>query len=147
VAGAYEILTKANYFWQQMGNQPRLQIQIAGFVSQSRLEDGYFTIHPADINDIAQTDMVIIPSVLGSEADAVRLNKTLTAWISTQYKNGAEIASMCKGAFLLADTVLLEGRQCSVHWSSVDEFRRMYPGVEVAGDRIITAENGIYTTG
>lgn len=147
IAGAYEILSKANYFWQKMGNHPRLHIQIAGFVSQSKVEDGYFTIHPTDIKTISKTDLIIIPSIFGSEEDAVQQNKQLTTWITTQYKNGAEIASMCSGAFLLADTGLLDGRQCSIHWNSVGAFRRMYPNIKIAEDKIITAENGIYTNG
>src|SRR5690606_38838072 len=71
----------------------------------------------------------------------------LIDWITQQYKSGAEIASMCSGAFLLAATGLLEGKACSVHWNKVEAFRHMFPDVKVTGDKVITGENGIYTNG
>ena len=52
IAGAYEILSRANGFWQKMGNESRLTIQIAGFIKEAKVEDGYFTVHPVDIETI-----------------------------------------------------------------------------------------------
>jgi transcriptional regulator GlxA family with amidase domain len=91
--------------------------------------------------------LVIVPALLGEYENAVKKNKQLIDWIKEQYKNGAEVASICSGAFLLAATGLLEGRVCSTHWSKADEFRRMYPDVKTAEDKIITDEHGIYTNG
>lgn len=147
IAGAYEILSKANGFWKKMGKAPKLDIKIAGYVPEAKVEDGYFSIHPTDINTISKTDMVIIPSIFGDNAEAVRNNKQLISWIERQYKAGAEIASICSGAFFLAETGILEGKKCSIHWNSVKEFREMYPGIEIEQDKVITAENGVYTNG
>ena len=60
---------------------------------------------------------------------------------------GAEIASICTGAFLLAATGLLDGKTCSTHWSAATDFRRMFPEVCLQTDRLITAGQGIYTNG
>lgn len=147
VGGAYEILTRANDYWQQTGKRSKLDIQIAGFASEVKSHDNYLAIHPVDIRKISRTDFVIVPALLDEYENAVKKNKVLIEWVRQQYKNGAEIASMCSGAFLLAATGLLEGKACSTHWSKVEEFRRMYPGVKIAEDRIITDENGIYTNG
>lgn len=147
IAGAYEILGRANDFWQKAGNKSRLTIQIAGFVSESTIDDGYFTLHPKPLSSIKRTDLLIIPSIFGDYTLAVNNNKALIDWISVQYKNGAEIASMCSGAFLLAATGLLEGKTCSTHWNATAAFREMYPNVNIAVDKIITDENGIYTNG
>lgn len=146
IAGAYEILTRADLFWQKMGNRPRLKVQIAGFVGESTV-DTYFSVHPSDIRTIQQTDLLIIPSIFGDYEEAIKNNSQLIGWIGDAYKNGAEIASMCSGAFLLAATGLLEGRACSTHWNAVEKFREMYPSVKIAEDKIITDENGIYTNG
>jgi transcriptional regulator GlxA family with amidase domain len=54
---------------------------------------------------------------------------------------------MCSGAFLLAATGLLEGRNCSTHWIEIEKFRQMFPNVTVVEDKIITDEKGIYTNG
>jgi len=147
IAGAYEILGRANEFWQKAGNKSKLTIQIAGFVSESTIDDGYFTLHPKALNSIKRTDLLIIPSIFGNYSEAVKNNTALIDWISRQYKNGAEIASMCSGAFLLAATGLLEGKTCSTHWNATAAFREMYPNVHIATDKIITDENGIYTNG
>jgi transcriptional regulator GlxA family with amidase domain len=78
---------------------------------------------------------------------ALQLNKQLIPWIVDQYKNGAEVASLCIGAFLLASTGLLNGKKCSTHWNSANEFRTMFPEVELVDGSIITEEHGIYSSG
>ena len=86
IAGAYEILSRADGFWQKMGKQSRLQIQIAGFVTESKVEDSYFSIHPRDLSKIKRTDFVIIPSIFEDYQVAVKKNKILIDWLSRQYK-------------------------------------------------------------
>jgi len=74
-------------------------------------------------------------------------NAGLIDWIEKQYKHGAEIASICTGAFLLASSGLLDGKNCSTHWAVADNFRAMFPKVNLQTDKLITDENGIYTNG
>ncbi|RYG51180.1 MAG: helix-turn-helix domain-containing protein, partial [Chitinophagaceae bacterium] len=64
-----------------------------------------------------------------------------------QYQQGAEVASLCIGAFLLASTGLLDGKKCSTHWIFANEFRDMFPEVTLVDDRIITEEDGLYSSG
>jgi len=78
---------------------------------------------------------------------AVKSNQPLVDWMVKQYKDGAEIASICTGAFLLASTGLLDGRSCSTHWAVAESFRNKFPKVDLQTDRLITDENGIYTNG
>jgi transcriptional regulator GlxA family with amidase domain len=54
---------------------------------------------------------------------------------------------LCIGAFLLASTGLLDGKKCSTHWNSGNEFRTMFPAVELVDGSIITEDNGIYSSG
>jgi transcriptional regulator GlxA family with amidase domain len=83
----------------------------------------------------------------GNLQKAVEDNKEFVPWILEQYKQGAEIASLCLGAFLLAATGLLEGRKCATHWLAAQAFRQMFPDVNLVEDKIITAEEGIYSSG
>ncbi|MEO5945795.1 MAG: helix-turn-helix domain-containing protein, partial [Chitinophagaceae bacterium] len=71
----------------------------------------------------------------------------LLPWIEEQYDNGAEVASLCVGAFLLAATGLLNGKKCSTHWGFINEFREMFPEVEVVDGSIVTEEKRIYSSG
>jgi transcriptional regulator GlxA family with amidase domain len=78
---------------------------------------------------------------------SVKGNKVLVDWIEKQYRAGAEIATICTGAFLLAASGLLDGKSCSTHWSVASAFRSMFPNVNLQADKLITDENGIYTNG
>ena len=80
-------------------------------------------------------------------ATTIEMNKVLLPWIEEQYDNGAEVASLCVGAFLLAATGLLNGKKCSTHWGFINEFREMYPDVEVVDGSIVTEEKRIYSSG
>ncbi|HQY12011.1 MAG TPA: helix-turn-helix domain-containing protein, partial [Ferruginibacter sp.] len=57
------------------------------------------------------------------------------------------VASLCVGAFLLASTGLLNGKKCSTHWGFTNEFREMFPEVDVQDGSIVTEDNGIYSSG
>lgn len=146
VAGTYEILKRANGRWQETGNNPKMEIHVAGFAKEVKLNDGLFSIHPEDIKSIKRTDLVIIPATVYTK-ELFDENAALLSWIIQQYKSGAEIATICSGAFLLAATGLLEGTSCSTHWNLADNFRRLFPNINLMPDRLITAEKGIYTNG
>ncbi|MXV50134.1 helix-turn-helix domain-containing protein [Pedobacter sp. HMF7647] len=147
VTGSYEILVTANEYWQQLGNKPKIDVRIAGFMSELQLNRGFFSIHPSSILDIEKTDLVIIPSLSYDHDNVLKENKELVGWISEQYKSGAEIASICTGAFLLADAGILDGKTCSTHWNAASDFRRLFPNVNLQIDKLITVENGVYTNG
>ncbi|MCW3116510.1 MAG: transcriptional regulator, AraC family [Chitinophagaceae bacterium] len=147
IAGTFQILTHANAYWQKMGNKPMMEIRIAGFVTELTLDGGFFSIYPVNIEEIKKTDLLIIPSVSHVYDEVIKTNAALINWIWKQYKNGAEIASICTGAFLLAATGLLEGKTCSTHWNAAADFKRLFPNVTVHADKLITVEPGIYTNG
>ena len=146
IAGSYEILNGANAQWRRMGYKPMIEICIAGFVKELKLDKGFFSIHPVDITRIKKTDLLIIPSI-SYDDNLITENAALIDWIKEQYKSGAEIATMCSGAFLLAATGLLEGKTCSTHWNLADKFRRLFPNIDLQADKLITADRGIYTNG
>jgi transcriptional regulator GlxA family with amidase domain len=146
IAGSFEILTRANQYWQKSGNRSLMEIRIAGFATELKSNSSFFSVSPCDIRELRKTDLVIIPSIL-HDYDAIEENKELIDWIRHQYKHGAEIASICTGAFLLAATGLLDGKKCSTHWVAANAFRRMFPNITLQVDKLITAEPGIYTNG
>jgi len=146
ITGSFNILNSANAYWQKKGNKPKLEIGIAGFMSELKLDAGYLSVHPADINNITTTDLVIIPAITYNDT-LVNENAALITWIRQQYKSGAEIATMCSGAFLLAATGLLDGKSCSTHWNLEGKFRGLFPNINLQTDKLIIAEKGIYTNG
>jgi transcriptional regulator GlxA family with amidase domain len=149
IAAAYEIFASANAYWKESGRQELFTIELAGTSKKVHFAGGLFTAKPhANISSITKTNLVIIPSVSShGYQNTVKGNKLRIDWIRKQYENGAEVASMCTGAFILAASGLLDGKSCSTHWSAAENFRNMFPKVTLQTDRLITDNNGIYTNG
>lgn len=148
IVGAYKIFTRANEYWKKAGRKELFNIQLAGISKKVEFYEGLFTVKPhTHISDISKTNLIIIPSLNHNYQKAVKGNKPLIDWVAQQYKNGAEIATICTGAFMLASSGLLDGKSCSTHWAAADHFRTMFPKVHLQTDKLITDEKGIYTNG
>jgi transcriptional regulator GlxA family with amidase domain len=72
------------------------------------------------------------------------LNPNLPGWIRQHYDKGAHVASICTGAFLLAETGLLDGRSATLHWGFADRFKARYPKVRLQHDRIFIDHGRLY---
>ncbi len=148
IVGPYKIFTRANEYRKENGGKELFEIRLAGILKEVEFYKGLFTVKPqVNISDIAKTNLIIIPSLNHNYKDAAKENKEIIDWIAKQYKEGAEVASICTGAFLLAASGLLDGKSCSTHWAAADNFRSTFPEVNLKMDRLITDENGIYTNG
>lgn len=148
IVGSYKIFKKANDYWKQNHGQELFHIQLAGVSEELSFCEGLFTVKPhTNISKIAKTDLIIIPSLNHNYEEGLNGNRITIDWLTSQYRNGAEIASICTGAFLLASTGLLDGKSCSTHWTAADHFRRLFPKVDLQTDKLITDHNGIYTNG
>ena len=99
------------------------------------------------LEDVKKTDLIIIPALDGEIKQAIENNRDFIPWIINHYNNGSEVASLCMGAFLLASTGLLKGRKCATHWMAANEFRQMFPDVELVTEKVITDEHRIYSSG
>jgi transcriptional regulator GlxA family with amidase domain len=148
IVGAYKIFTRANKYWNQAGRKQVFKIELAGISKKVDFYEGLFTVKPHTyISAIKKTDLVIIPSLNHNYETSVKKNGLLIDWIEQQYSAGAEVASICTGAFLLASSGLLDGKSCSTHWSAADQLKQRFPNVKVKADQLITDEDGIYTNG
>jgi len=62
------------------------------------------------INEVDDTDLIIIPPMAGNMQEGISANKSTIDWIISQHQKGSEVASLCVGAFLLASTGLVNGK-------------------------------------
>jgi transcriptional regulator GlxA family with amidase domain len=148
IEGPRQLLAQVNQFARMRGQSPLFHIQMVGITKDTPLSGGTFTAHiDALIDDVASTNLVIIPALDGPLDKALEANRAFVPWITHQYKQGAEVASLCLGAFLLASTGLLKSRKCATHWLAEAEFRRMFPDVKLMAERVITDEGGLYSSG
>lgn len=138
----------ANQFLVLAGKEPVFNVALVGAKKTIKLNDGRYSVHPDKLLDeVSKTDLIFIPALFGDMQKAVKANNKIIPWIVQQYQNGAEVASLCVGAFLLAATGLLNGKKCSTHWGFTGEFRKMHPDVLIQDGTIVTEENGIYSSG
>jgi transcriptional regulator GlxA family with amidase domain len=148
IDGTHQILLEVNKFLASMGREPLFDVHLVGLAKETRQRDGLFTIQPdLLIQDVPKTDMIFIPAIHENYQKALADNAAFLPWIRDQYKAGAEVISFCIGAFFLAATGLLKGKQCATHWTTVNDFRALFPDVHVVDDKIMTEEDGIYTSG
>lgn len=148
IVGAYKILSRANEYWKQNGHPEAYKIQLSGISEKVEFYEGLFTVKPhTNISNITRTNLIIIPSLNHNYEKALKQNKLLIDWIQRRYKDGAEIASICTGAYILASSGLLDGKRCSTHWATAENFRNMFPKVNLQTDKLITDEQGVYTNG
>lgn len=151
IIAAYKIFHNVNnYIQSTSGNTEALyEIDLVGLNNQTTLYDGAFQINPTKtIDQVKRTDLIIVTTVVGDFETELQKNAPFVPWIKEQrVKNNAEIASLCTGAFLLAETGLLDGKHCATHWIAHEAFQMMYPKVKLAPDKIICEDNGIYSSG
>lgn len=146
--GSRQMFTQVNEFFKMKGAPPLFKVQLVGLTKGTKLSGGLFTVNTEEvITEVHKTDLVIIPALDGEIRSAIERNRDFIPWIIKQYKGGAEIASLCMGAFLLASTGLLKGKKCATHWMATNEFRKMFPDVNLVTEKIITDEQGIYSSG
>ncbi|MBC7851343.1 MAG: helix-turn-helix domain-containing protein [Chitinophagaceae bacterium] len=148
IEGPYKLFRQVNSFLEERGQRPLFRVQLVGLSREAHYYENVFSIHPELIvSDSFQTDLIIIPAIHGDLQKAVAMNQDFIPWMIRQHNAGAELASLCVGAFLLASTGLLNGRKCATHWMFANEFRKMYPAVNLVAEKIITDEHGIYSSG
>lgn len=149
IIGAYQVFSGANNYLAGKGEKAMYHIALVGATKNNFLDNNILSIkHQFAIDEIDTTNLIIIPaSLIRSYETATKNNQRLIDWIAKQYRQGAEIASMCAGSFMLASTGLLAGKTCSTHWALSESFRELFPGVNLQTDQLITDESGIYTNG
>ena len=148
IEGPRQVLTEVNKMLKSMGKAALFQVQLAGLAKEVPAAGGLYTVFTDTlIKNISKTDLIIIPALDGDMVQTLEINRDFVPWIVNQYKGGAEVGSLCVGAFLLASTGLIDGRKCATHWMAANHFRKMFPAVNLVEDCIITDEHGIYSSG
>lgn len=148
IEGTHHIMNEVNSVRKKFGQPPLFKVELVGIAKESSQRNGMFTIAPdVLIDDVKKTDLIMIPAIHGDPNYVIKKNAAFVPWIIKQYEKGAEIATMCIGSFFLAATGLLNGKQCATHWSAANDFRMMFPEVNLVDDKIMTEDDGIYTSG
>lgn len=148
IEGPFILFNKVNDFLIQMNRPPMFKVQLVGIDLSEQRYHQLFTVKPdISISKLSHTDLIIIPAVNGDMEQVITTNHAFLPWITKQFQGGAELASLCVGAFILAATGLVDGKRCSTHWGAAHDFKKMFPKVNLVSEKIITDEQGIYSSG
>jgi len=118
----------------------RALARVAGPVTSS----SGVTLMAESFPDSRLLDMLIVAGGRGTR-DAVNCETTL-GFLREAAAGVPRVASVCTGAFLLAATGLLDGRQATTHWRLAASLARNYPRVKVSPDRIFVRDGRIWTS-
>jgi transcriptional regulator GlxA family with amidase domain len=145
--GMYEIFATANEHWQKKGNGVLFKIELTGISDMTEVY-GHFSARPhVHIRSVQDTNLIIIPSLAGEYERALEENELFIDWIVKQYRNGAEVACICTGAFMLSSAGLLDGKDWATYWLAANDYKSISPAVNLQRHSLITDEKGIYTNG
>lgn len=95
-----------------------------------------------DLKALARADTIIVPGATTSAAAPPDLLNAL----ARAHRRGARIASVCVGAFVLAEAGLLDGRRVTTHWAYAEELQRRYPLVRVDASVLYVDEGDVLTS-
>lgn len=149
VTGPMDIFSQAGVMWNQifgLAPSPYFKVAIAT-VSGKPVEclNGIFIKPHFSIKEVKKTDLVIISSEDLQELE--RTYRQTRPWLLNLFQEGATLASVCTGAFLLAETGLLNGKRATTHWGFADLFRSRYPHVDLRIEALITDEGNLLCAG
>jgi transcriptional regulator GlxA family with amidase domain len=148
IADPQYLFTALNQFLIMRGKKSLFTVQLVGMKRKMKINDGLYTINISRlVREVKKTDLVIIPALYGDMKNALASNKDIIPWIKEQYDKGAEVASLCAGAFLLASAGLVDEKKCSTHWAYQNELKELFPQVKVVDGGIISEEGRIYSSG
>jgi transcriptional regulator GlxA family with amidase domain len=151
IAAPMDMFLQAGVLWNiTMGEAPAplFDVKIVTADGQPITAINDVPITPAgSMYDMEDVDLVVIPSQSFffdplSQAHAQRID-----WLKDQYENGVDLASVCAGAFTLASTGLLDGKEATTHWGMARQFKKSFPKVNLRTDLMVTDQGRLFCGG
>ncbi|MGW4892320.1 GlxA family transcriptional regulator [Kitasatospora sp. NPDC004240] len=111
--------------------------------SRVRLAGGLERVPDVGLDGLEGCDLIVVP---GPEDPVAERDPALLAALRSAHACGTQIASLCAGAFVLAEAGLLDGRGATTHWALAPELARRHPAVDVRPEVLFTGEDGLWTS-
>ena len=120
------------------------QVHVCALTPHLRMDQGIWLSDLEPLPEPAEEDLVVIPGFRMAAVAAAEAS--LLKWLRQAHESGAHLASVCTGAFPLGAAGLLDGRQCTTHWSRVDDLQRRFPRARVLTNRLFVDDGPITTS-
>lgn len=147
--GAMEIFRKADALYQMLHQTDRrlFDARLISLTGKVQFDNGLVWNTHDKIENLKATDLLMIPAIEFDIEDKLKANQALIPHIRRLFDNGSELASMCTGSFLLAETGLLAGKRATTHWAKAEEFAERFPEVILEDEKLIVDNGTIYCGG
>lgn len=99
------------------------------------------------IHAVDETDFILLPAFLPPLDFVGKASEEVLAWIRFRHARNTLIGATCTGAFLLAETGLLNGKEATTNWAFARYFKKLYPGVRLKPERILSVDEGLICSG
>jgi transcriptional regulator GlxA family with amidase domain len=134
----------------ESGASRLFDVQLTGLTREPvLLQNGVQLLPAVAVDQAPPPDVVVVPGLDDEPGPLplLALNRPWGAWIAKWYRAGAQIATSCTGAFLLADAGILDDKPVTTHWRLAAELQQRYPNVDVRADQIIIDTGDIISSG
>lgn len=147
VTGPFDVFGQAGVMWNFVNGIPidrRFEVEVVTVDGQPAKCLSNILIQPQrSIIEVQDPDLILIASI--ANIDEVMANNPETVdWLRHHYSQGTHLASVCTGAYLLAETGLLDGKTATTHWGFAHDFQNRYPKINLRADRLITDEGDLF---
>ena len=150
IIGPMDVFYQAGVMWNYFNAKrltPYFDVEVVTTIGEPfRCLNGIRMVPDGSIHDVQDTDLIVVSSILDIDK-TLRAQIEVIDWLKDQYFRGSHIATICSGAFVLAETGLLDGKAATTHWAFADQFQKRYPQVELKPERLITDEDDLFCSG
>lgn len=102
------------------------------------------TVGAVDFHRTRGCDILLVPGGVGIQD--MQRSAHLLPFIRKVAGSGSRVASVCSGAFLLAESGILAGKTAATHWREAAELARRYPSISVDADSLFVRDGNIWTS-
>lgn len=140
-AGPLQALHEANSLSADTAS--RYCIVHCGLDARIRTAQGLEISHLCPLPKADANDLIFVP---GYDVAKTVLPRAFLQWLRGANAAGAQICSVCTGAFALGEAGLLDSRVCTTHWKRVAELQQRFPRARVVPDRLFIEDRAITTS-
>jgi transcriptional regulator GlxA family with amidase domain len=144
VTGPLQVFASANNEAEAAGLPLPYDVEAVAESATVRTNSGLVIVTRQLVDCPADVDTLIVGGGFGVNRAMERAS--LIDWITTRAKDARRVASVCSGAFLLAEAGLLAGKRAATHWGRVTEFRARFPDVTLDPEPIYIRDGDIWTS-
>lgn len=151
LTGVVDLLNLTGVTWNRIHGQPlnrQFKVQVVSRGGNPvRCTNGIRMAVDCSLEQMDQADLAVVPTIGGKIETVLAQEQDALPWLRFLHQGGADLASNCTGAFLLAEAGLLDDKTATTHWGFSQEFRHRYPQVNLNERELITRDGNIFCAG